>query len=97
MSSRKRTWYTRIANVAVSWTCLTRDTRKPRDYDIDAPWARFVVLTTYTDDDRRLETPMTPAEARLLARRLVMRADFVEDANRQHNDGWTADAVREEA
>jgi hypothetical protein len=105
MAGRKRTWYTNIRNIAVSWSCLDRttrrlltvDTRHPLGVAMPDDWARFVLLTTYTDDGRRVETPMTPAEARTLSRRLAMRADFVEDANRTHNDGWTADAAREEA
>lgn len=97
MASTKRTWYIRVAEgfSAVKWLCAHRDART-NDYPQGAPWARFVVLEQVTEDGRPLETHLTPAEARKLARHLNMRADFVEDMNRQHDDGWTADAAREE-
>ncbi|MFE2101598.1 hypothetical protein [Streptomyces sp. NPDC059468] len=95
MARTKRTWYTKLLDfLEVDWTCLHRDTRTPKT-EWDDPWARFVILKTVTEDGRELHTPLTPAEARKLARRLVMRADFVEDANRQHDNGWTTDAVKE--
>ncbi|RZU35996.1 hypothetical protein EV284_3479 [Streptomyces sp. BK022] len=97
--SRKRTWYTRLrSSYPVAWYCLHRDTRKSTEgMPWDTPWARFVVLQTETEDGRPLDTVLTPNEARVLARRLNMAADGVEQSNIRQGNGWTADAVREEA
>jgi hypothetical protein len=93
MSMRKRPWFARITDHiggAVNWICAGTD----RTYypEADAPFARWVQLTTEVDG-REIITLLTPREARALAYRLVQQADRVDEMNREQGNG--ADYVDE--
>lgn len=83
---RKRTWFIKLRSTPMTWGCLGRLTR--REYTYPDEWARFVIIQAETEDGRPLDLPLTPNEARRIARQLTMRADWIEDTNRKQGDGW---------